>query len=264
MRKSHLYHRNEARCPDGVAQTLARPSLAEPPRGTDHRRPPPGETPPPREDESSAHTVRGVARRLNQPERERSRGTHRAVRGIVEPEQLLPWRNSEAQQIFLAKASKADRIVYRRLSESIYSAAAGFVDAGGAGMRSSVPVDVGAVLRSFDTHRIGHVSRRDFHRALHGLNHGLSVDCIEDLLCRRLDSRGDKSVDVELFISIFVNDQRRSPAGGGGGGSDSARVDDERDRRAQEQQQSPPATLNREQYLRELVKDAGGEECQWR
>ena len=193
----------------------------------------------------------GVASAIDSmaPERVLSRGTRREFRDIVQKEKMMAWRNSEDQKAFLEGATKHDRLIYQKLSEAIY--------------RCYPNIDVTALMRSVDKHHSGYISRRDFVRMLKSLKHGISDNDILSL-ASRFDMSRNKSVDIERFIEIFVEDQRKTPAGVT---RNKLHQEQEKlDKRKETEYASggKPVTLLREQYLRELVAEAGGSEMQWR
>jgi len=145
--------------------------------------------------------------------RPRVRGTGKEYRDIVQPNQLMPWKKSEAQRIFLEKASADDLAVFKKISERIYS-----------NLRHEM--DTARIMRELDPRGSGLLTRDDLSKVFHSINLVLSPEQF-DRLVKRLDrahvqfdpkgSRGgdSRAVSIDFFLLVFDLDQRALPGNPG-------------------------------------------------
>jgi len=188
----------------------------------------------------------GVAKRLNAPIRKESRGNSKNIRDIVTPASSMPWRHSPDQREFLRGTSKYQQKFYQRVTEGIYSCSGDH----GQNIKSS--------LRRMDRHNCGRISRRDFIKVLKMIRSDLPLADVEQLV-EKLDYYGDKTVDIDKFISIFWDDQQKTPAGGELHLETQHSMYEEKDKIP-----TNPKTINRQQWLREMLKEMGGKRSSYR
>lgn len=141
--------------------------------------------------------------------RPRIRGTGKEYRDIVQPNQLMPWKKSDAQRIFLEDASAADLAVFKRISERIYS-----------NLRHEL--DTARMMRELDPRGSGLLTRDDLSRVFRSINLVLSPEEFDKLVQRlhRAHSQFDRkasragdarTISIDFFLLVFDTDQRSQP-----------------------------------------------------
>jgi Ca2+-binding EF-hand superfamily protein len=187
----------------------------------------------------------GVAKRLNAPIRADSRGHSKQVRDIVQPAPSMPWSLSDDQREFLRGATQQQIKFYQRITEGIYTSS------GDNGQ------NIKASLHRMDRHNCGRISRKDFITVLRMVRSDLPKNDVQEL-AEKLDYYGDKTVDINKFISIFWKDQQKTPAGGKVHISTQHSMYKDQDDYHEYGVPSEPKTINRQQWLRELLKERSG------
>jgi hypothetical protein len=138
--------------------------------------------------------------------RPRVRGTGKEYRDIVQPNQLMPWKKSDAQRIFLENATAQDLATFRKISERIYS-----------NLRHEL--DTARIMRELDPRGCGLLTRQDLSKVFHSINLALSPHEFDSLVTRldRAHSRFDakaaqngsaRTVSIDFFLLVFDADQR--------------------------------------------------------
>ena len=138
--------------------------------------------------------------------RPRVRGTGKEYRDIVQPNQLMPWKKSDAQRIFLESATAQDLAVFRKISERIYS-----------NLRHEL--DTARIMRELDPRGCGLLTRQDLSKVFHSINLALSPHEFDSLVTRldrahtRFDPKAAQSgsartISIDFFLLVFDADQR--------------------------------------------------------